>query len=61
MKKKIVVILLLAALLVATGVVLAGPGEDSDIMKITVTKWDTPFGKEGGDEGIFLGLDPIEF
>ncbi len=55
MKKKIVVIFVLAALLVATSVIIAGAGEDSDRQDITITafRWETPFGKEGGEEGIF--------
>ncbi|MGC1119547.1 MAG: hypothetical protein WBA22_00515 [Candidatus Methanofastidiosia archaeon] len=54
MRKKLVCILLLTALLVASGCVLISAGEDSDCSKITVTGWNNPFGKEGGDEGIFL-------
>jgi hypothetical protein len=73
MKQKIVVILLLTALLVATGAALAKPGEDSDRMGEDsdrmgedsdrlriVSKWDTLFGKEGGDEGIFLSSVPVD-
>ncbi len=58
MRKKILVILILAALLVATGAILAKPGEDSDCARITkyALGWGNPLGKEGGDEGIFLGI-----
>ena len=59
MKKKIVVILLLAALLVATGAILARPGEDSDGMGITIaSSREFPLGKEGGDEGVLLCFLP---
>jgi len=60
MKKKVVVILILTALIVAGGVVFAGPGEDSDKIQITKLKWETPHGKEGGDEGMFQCFNPGE-
>ncbi len=61
MRKKVVVILLIVGLLVATGAVLARPGEDSDGMGIIkMSSWKTPFGKEGGDEGVFLCVNPAE-
>jgi len=58
MNRKVVVILLLAALIIGTGAVLARPGEDSDAMGTTGPRWDIPLGKEGGDEGVFLGFRP---
>ncbi len=56
MNKKLVAILLLTALLVAASAILAKPGEDSDCIRITINPslWENPFGKEGGDEGVFL-------
>jgi hypothetical protein len=54
MRKKLVCILLLTALLVASSCVLISAGEDSDCSRIKVMGWNNPFGKEGGDEGIFL-------
>ena len=59
--KKIIGIILLTALLVATGSVLVGAGEDSDCpgSSINVVGWETLFGKEGGDEGVFLCIIDI--
>ncbi|MGD2248389.1 MAG: hypothetical protein PVF58_08270 [Candidatus Methanofastidiosia archaeon] len=57
MNKKLICTLLLAVLLVSTAAVLATPGEDSDCLTITTNLgWETPLGKEGGDEGVFLGI-----
>lgn len=55
--RKIVGVLLLTVLFVTAGSVLVGAGEDSDCPgSITVSGWETLFGKEGGDEGVFLSI-----
>ena len=56
------VMFLLAAMLIAAGVVLAGPDDDVDTRKIAIDtlRWDTPHGKEGGEEGILNGFNPVD-
>ncbi len=62
MKQKIMVMFLVAAMLIAAGVVLARPSDNMGTWKTTTDalRWDTPHGKEGGEEGILNGFNPVD-